>query len=79
VAALDPASADSEHVVDLPLAAWRGLAASLCAVELALSDTREDGAEVLVLDDGGLVRPVTFLSVIYTASKSDNLLDLMQK
>jgi hypothetical protein len=43
VAALDPASADPEHVVDLPLAAWRGLAASLCAIELALSDMREDG------------------------------------
>ena len=51
---LDPASADSEDVADLPLAAWRGLAASLCAIELALSDMREDGAEVLVLDDGGL-------------------------
>ena len=51
---LDPASADSEHVADLTLAAWRGLAASLCAIELALSDMREDGAEVLVLDDGGL-------------------------
>src|SRR5271163_1433416 len=36
---LDPASADFEHLADLPLAAWRGLAASLCAIELALSDS----------------------------------------
>jgi hypothetical protein len=39
---------------DLPLAAWRGLAASFGTFELALADLREDGAEVLVLDDGGL-------------------------
>src|SRR5271155_4217079 len=49
-----PASADFEHVVDLPLAAWRGLAARLRAFDLPLADLREDGAEVLVLDDGGL-------------------------
>jgi hypothetical protein len=30
------------------------VAASLGAFELALADLREDGAEVLVLDDGGL-------------------------
>jgi hypothetical protein len=47
-------SADFEHVADLPLAAWRGMAASLGAFELALADLREDSAEVLVLDDGGL-------------------------
>src|SRR5271168_3446075 len=49
-----PASADFEHVVDLPLAARRGLAARLRAFDLPLADLREDGAEVLVLDDGGL-------------------------
>ncbi len=47
-------SADFEHVVDLPLAAWRGLAASLGAFDLLLADVREDGAEVLVLDDACL-------------------------
>jgi len=47
-------SADFEHVADLPPAAWRGLAASLGTFDLALADLREDGAEVLVLDDGGL-------------------------
>jgi hypothetical protein len=41
-------------VVELPLAAWRGLAASFCAFDLPLADIREDGAEVLVLDDGCL-------------------------
>jgi hypothetical protein len=41
-------SADFEHVADLPLAAWRGLAASLGTFELARADLREDGAEVLV-------------------------------
>ena len=50
----DPASADFEHVADLPLAAWCGLAASLCAFDLLVADMREDGAKVLVLDDGGL-------------------------
>ena len=38
VAALDPASADSEHVVDLPLTARRGLTASLCTLDLLLAD-----------------------------------------
>ena len=47
-------SADFEDVVELPLAAWRGLAASFCAFDLPLADIREDGAEVLVLDDAGL-------------------------
>src|SRR5882672_6472842 len=47
------ASADFEHVVDLPLAAGCGLAASLCAFDLLLADIGEDGAEVLVLDDAG--------------------------
>jgi len=41
-------------VADLPLAARRLLAASLSALELPLANMREDGAEVLVLDDGGL-------------------------
>ena len=50
----DPASADFEHVADLPLAAWCGLAASLCAFDLLVADMREDGAKVLVLNDGGL-------------------------
>ena len=47
-------SADFEHVADLPPATGRGPAASFRAFELALADMREDGAEVLVLDDGGL-------------------------
>src|SRR6266436_3356345 len=47
-------SADFEHVVDLPLAAWRGLAAILCALDLPFADMRQDGAKVLVLDDGRL-------------------------
>src|SRR6516164_10232343 len=47
-------SADFEHVADLPPAAGRGPAASFRAFELARADMREDGAEVLVLDDGGL-------------------------
>ncbi len=50
----DPASADFEHVADLPLAAWCGLAASFSPLDLPLADMREDGAKVLVLDDGGL-------------------------
>src|SRR5277367_4144381 len=53
-AASGSASADFEHVVDLPLAARCGLAARLRAFDLPLADLREDGAEVLVLDDGGL-------------------------
>src|SRR5260370_14778144 len=53
-AAAGSSSADFEHVVDLLLAAWRGLAASFCAFDLPLADIREDGAEVLVLDDAGL-------------------------
>jgi hypothetical protein len=52
---LDPCiSADFEHVADLPLAAWRGLAARFCALELPIANMRGDGAEVLVLDDCGL-------------------------
>src|SRR6267378_6566561 len=47
-------SADFEDVVELPLAAWRGLAARFCAFDLPLTDIGEDGAEVLVLDDAGL-------------------------
>src|SRR6266850_3899384 len=47
-------SADFEHVADLPLAAWGGLAASLCAFDLLVADMREDGAKVFVLNDGGL-------------------------
>src|SRR3984893_3308623 len=50
----DPASADFEHVADLPLAAWGGLTASFSTLDLLLADMREDGAEVLVLDDGRL-------------------------
>jgi hypothetical protein len=34
-----------------PWRAWGGLAASFCTFELPLADLREDGAEVLVLDD----------------------------
>src|SRR5580704_15474633 len=49
-----PRSADLEHVADLPLTAWSGLTASFCAFDLPLADMREDGAEVLVLDDGSL-------------------------
>jgi hypothetical protein len=41
-------------VADLPLAARCLLAARLGAFELPLADVQEDGAEVLVLDDGGL-------------------------
>ena len=47
-------SADFKHVADLPLAARCGLAASFCTFDLPLADVREDGAEVLVLDNGGL-------------------------
>src|SRR4029077_7090214 len=50
-AAAGSGSADFEHVADLPLAARRLLAASLGAFELPLANVREDGAEVLVLDD----------------------------
>src|SRR5271155_3032553 len=49
--ATGPASADFEHVVDLPLAAWRGPAARLRAFDLPLADLREDCAKALVLDD----------------------------
>ena len=52
--ATGPASADFEHVIDLPLAAWGGLAASFCPFDLSLADVREDGAKVLVLDNAGL-------------------------
>ena len=34
----DPASADFKHVVDLSLAARRGLTASLCTLDLLLAD-----------------------------------------
>src|ERR1700720_2564370 len=44
-------SADFKHVAALPLAARCGLAASFCTFDLPLADVREDGAEVLVLDD----------------------------
>jgi len=47
-------SADFEHVADLPLAARRLVAASLGAFELPVANVREDGAEVLVLDDRSL-------------------------
>ena len=41
-------------MVDLPLTAWRGLTASFRALDLLLTDMRKYGAEMLVLDDGGL-------------------------
>ncbi len=44
-------SADFKHVADLPLAARCGLAARFCTFDLPLANVREDGAEVLVLDD----------------------------
>src|SRR5580693_6117555 len=44
-------SADFKHVADLPLAARCGPAASFCTFDLPLADVREDGAEMLVLDD----------------------------
>jgi hypothetical protein len=44
-------SADFKHVADLPLAARCGLATSFCTFDLPLADVREDGAEVLGLDD----------------------------
>jgi hypothetical protein len=47
-------SADFEHVADLSLAAWGGLTASLGAFDLPLADIREDGAEVVVLDNARL-------------------------
>ena len=47
-------SADFEHMADLPLAAWRRLAASFRAFDLPPADMRQDRAEVLVLDDGRL-------------------------
>jgi hypothetical protein len=47
-------SADFKHVADLPLAARCGLAASFYTFDLPLADVQEDGAEVLVLDDGSL-------------------------
>src|SRR5207302_7453576 len=53
-AAVRSGSADFEHVVDLPLAAWRRLAASFRAFDLLLTDMREDGAEVFILDGGSL-------------------------
>src|SRR5260370_18836890 len=47
-------SADHEHVVYLPLPARRLGAALLTGFELSLADMRQDGAEVLVLDDACL-------------------------
>src|SRR6478736_7861070 len=47
-------SADLEHVADLPLTAWSGLAASLGAFNLPRADMRQDGAEVFVLDNACL-------------------------
>src|SRR4029077_15584615 len=47
-------SADFEHVADLSLAAWGGLTASFSPFDLPLADMREDGAEVLVLDNSCL-------------------------
>jgi hypothetical protein len=47
-------SANLEHVVDLSPAAWRGLTASLCTLDLPFADICEDSAEVLVLDNGAL-------------------------
>jgi len=41
-------------MADLPLAAWRRLAASFRAFDLPPADMRQDRAEVLVLDDGRL-------------------------
>ena len=41
-------------MADLPLTARRGLTASFRTFDLPLADVREDGAEVLVLDDRGL-------------------------
>jgi hypothetical protein len=38
-------SADLEHMVDLSLAAWRGLTASLCTLDLPFADVCEDSAE----------------------------------
>jgi len=46
--------ADFEHVADLPLAAWGGPTASFSPLDLPLADMREDGAEVLVLDNSCL-------------------------
>jgi hypothetical protein len=43
--------ADIEHMGDLPLAARRLRAPSVGAFDLPLADVRENGAEMLVLDD----------------------------
>jgi hypothetical protein len=45
------ACADFEHMANLPLTAWRGLTAGFRAFDLLLTDMREDGAEVFILDD----------------------------
>src|ERR1700760_535682 len=50
-AASGPASADFEHVVDLPLTARRFLASLLRGLTLLLADEGKSGAKVLVLDD----------------------------
>jgi hypothetical protein len=62
--ATGPASADFEHMADLPLTARRGLTASFRAFDLLLTDMREDGTEVLVLDDGGLRNLPQFVKVV---------------
>src|SRR5207248_11026053 len=47
----DPASADFEHVADLPLTARRFLASLLRGLTLLLADESKSGAKVLILDD----------------------------
>ena len=49
-----PASADFEHVVDLPLTARRFLASLLRGLTLLLADEGKSGAKVLILDDRSL-------------------------
>jgi hypothetical protein len=49
-----PASADFEHVVDLPLTAGRFLAALRRGLTLLLADEGKSGAKVLILDNGRL-------------------------
>jgi hypothetical protein len=53
-AASGPASADFEHVIDLPLTARRFLASLLRGLTLLLADEGKSGAKVLVLDNGRL-------------------------
>ena len=49
-----PASADFEHVVDLPLTAGRFLAALLRGLTLLLADEGKSGTKVLILDGRSL-------------------------